>query len=414
MASVPSGGSLAAASPGAASLATDSQFIARLVIYSFSLRLVIVLLLQATDAIYILRLSPDSERYHRVGIEIATQMAMGSWNSMGWIDNGWFQFTGLIYYLIGPIDWAMQLINISLGVAIIPLGYRIFSQCTDDVIAARFYAILLAFFPSLVYWSCLMLKDAVSTLAVVLVVFSVFEMRIRPAFRLAFPFATGLLILLGTREYLFTVLILLTPPALLLFPLLRKQSTPLVLILAIMAAGAFPMLLGQGFFASDYLLHSRYFDLEYINRTRIAMGDHGSGALFAQDNVHVWGESVAGDIEAVLVTLSAILMPVNPFALASVRQLIAVPFVVIMVASLWPMARGVMYGWRIRQLSTPIGVITGGVLAVYVGGTTNAGALFRWTTQLMPFLLMAVAAGLFYRTDRLGYRLGVRVVALVP
>ena len=392
---------------------SDREFVTKLVAYAFALRLALVVLLQATDAITLLRLSPDSQRYHRVGIEIAAQMANGQWYWGEWIDNGWFQFTGLVYYLFGPHDLMMQIINISLGVAIIPYVYRIFSQCTDDIIATRFYAILVAFFPSLVYWSCLMLKDAVSTLAVVFVVYSIFEMRIRPRLRLGLYYAVGLLILLGTREYLFSVLLILTPPALLLFPLLRNQSTPLALLVAILAAGFFPVLLGQGFFASEYLLHSRYFDLEYINRTRIAMGDHGSGALFDQGEVHVWGESVASDLEAVFVTLSAVLMPVNPFALASVRQIIALPFALFMLAMILPLARGILYGWRIRRLATPIGVITAGMLAVYVGGTTNAGALFRWTTQLMPFLLMAVAAGLFYRSDRLGYRLGVRVAGLL-
>jgi len=387
---------------------TDRQFIWRLVLVAWLFRLAIVIVLQATDAIFILRLSPDSERYHREGILVAEQMALGNFNWPAWIDDAWFQFTGLIYWLIGPYDWIIQLINITFGALIVVPLYHVFRYMTDDVVTQRFYALLVAFFPSLVYWSVLMLKDPASTLAMAMVVYAVFTMRIRFTLLAVLCYVAGMLIFLGTRTYLFFVIGMLTAPALLIFPYRPEQHTFRILILAVLA-GFLPMLLGFGYFGVNYITESKYFDLDYINHVRRAMGDHGSGAIFDQEDVHVWGKSVTGDIVAAIQTVFAVFVPVNPFDVGSTRQLIALPFVLVMMYLMWPMMRGVRYAWRIRQLSAPVAILTVGVLAVYVSGTTNVGALFRWTTQIMPLFLMPIAIGFFYRPQSFTHRIGWRL-----
>jgi hypothetical protein len=59
--------------------------------------------------------------------------------------------------------------------------------------------------------------------------------------------------------------------------------------------------------------------------------------------------------------------------------------------------RGVRYLWAQRRLTAPIMVIASGVLAVYIGGTSNTGALFRWTAQVMPYFLLAISFAAFAR-----------------
>ena len=86
---------------------TDRQFLTRVVLSTWLLRLAIVVILQMTDAVFILRLSPDSERYHRFGVVIAQEMRYGNYNWPNWVENGWFQFTGLVYLIVGPLDWAI-------------------------------------------------------------------------------------------------------------------------------------------------------------------------------------------------------------------------------------------------------------------------------------------------------------------
>ena len=377
-------------------LSSDRSFLWRLCISAWLVRFVIIVAYALTDAIGILRLSPDSERYHREGIQIMNLMSYGDFNWPNWLDNGWFQFTGLVYYLITPSSFIMQLFNITVGtLTIIPL-FLMVRQMTNDVRVQRFFAILIAFFPSLVYWSTLMLKDPISILAIALITYGVFTLRLRMRWSALMLLVLGLAILAGTRTYLFVVLTMVIPAAFLLFPVGRSVIPWRALAVPVLI-GALPMLIGYGYFASGAFEKSVFFDLDYINHVRVKMGDHGGGAIFNEGGVHVWGDSLLSDIWAALVTVFTIFIPVNPFAMSGVRQFIALPFVGIMIYLAVPLYSGGLALWRARRLTIPIIIITGAVLVVYVGGTTNAGALFRWTTQIMPYFLIAIALATFQR-----------------
>lgn len=393
------------------SVSSDRSFLWRVVSLAWLLRLAIVVVYALTDAIYKLRLSPDSERYHREGIESMNAMAFGDFAYKPWIDDGWFQFTGLVYHLITPQALVMQLINITLGAALVLPVFGIVRNITNDVFAQRFAAILTAFFPSIVYWSTLMLKDPASTLAIALIIYGVVELRRRWTVWPLAAIVAGLLVLVGVRLYLFTVLIIIIPAAFMLF---RPNGSAMNLrtLLIPAALGALPLVFGYGYFASGEIRESIYFDLDYINHVRVAMGDHGTGALFEHGEVHRWGSSIWGDLRAIALTLFSVFIPVNPLEASSARQLIAVPFVLIMAYFVYPLALGGMEMWRARRRAWPVLLIAGVVLGVYIGGTTNAGALFRWTTQIMPYFLMAIALVAFRKPRSLLSRFGQRAVLL--
>ncbi len=396
--------------PYTLSVSPDRNFLWRVVLAGWLLRFTIIVVYALTDAINKLRLSPDSARYHREGIESMNAMAYGDFALKPWVDHGWFQFTGLVYYLIAPEPFILQLINITLGAVLVLPIFGIIKNITDDVRVQRFAAVLIAFFPSIVYWSTLMLKDPSSILAIALVIYGVVALRRRFGWLPLAAIVAGLLILVGVRTYLFTVLIIVIPAAFMLFPASGSMRLRTFLIPAVI--GALPLMLGYGYFASGELKDSIYFDLDYINQVRVAMGDHGSGALFAHGDVHVWGVSFWDDVRAAAFTLFSVFIPVNPLEAASARQLIAVPFVLIMGYLLYPLALGGLEMWRARRRTWPVILIAGTVLAVYVGGTTNAGALFRWTTQIMPYFLMAIALIAFKRPRSFLARFGSRVALM--
>lgn len=392
-------------------LSSDRAFLWRLCISAWLVRFVIIVAYALTDAIGILRLSPDSERYHREGIQIMNQMSYGDFNWPNWIDNGWFQFTGLVYYLLAPSPFIMQIFNITVGtLTIIPL-FLIVRQLTNDVRVQRFYAILAAFFPSLIYWSTFMLKDPISILAIALITYGVFTLRLRMRWSALMLLVLGLAILAGTRTYLFVVLTMVMPAAFLLFPVGRSMIPWRALAMPVLI-GVLPMLIGYGYFASGAFEQSIFFDLDYINHLRVKMGDHGGSAIFNEGGVHIWGANLLSDIWAALITVFTIFIPVNPFAMNGVRQFIALPFVGIMIYLAGPLFSGGLAVWRARRLAIPVIIITGTVLAVYVGGTTNAGALFRWTTQIMPYFLMAIAMAAFRRESSILARLADRLVVV--
>lgn len=130
---------------------TSRNFTQKLFFGGFAVRLGIVMIFVATGAIRTLHLSPDSLRYHREGVVIAGQMAAGNFNWPNWIDNAWFQFTGLIYHLFAPEPFLIQLINITFGALTPILVYHLVVSVYENEQCARWTAILTAFFPSFIY-----------------------------------------------------------------------------------------------------------------------------------------------------------------------------------------------------------------------------------------------------------------------
>lgn len=153
------------------------RFLLRVFVGGWLVRAIGVAIIAMTDAIRQLSLSPDSLRYHREGMAIAEQMRDGFFNAPNWIDNGWFQFTGLVYWLLGPEPVYIQLINITLGALTPLIVFRIALAVYRVEKLARVVALLIAFLPSFVYWSCLMLKDPLSIFSISLLVLAVVRLR---------------------------------------------------------------------------------------------------------------------------------------------------------------------------------------------------------------------------------------------
>jgi hypothetical protein len=371
------------------------RFLLRVFAGAWIVRAIVVAIIALTDAIRSLSLSPDSLRYHREGLAIAEQMRDGFFNAPNWIDNGWFQFTGLVYYLFGPEPVYIQLVNITLG-ALTPLVvFRIVLAVYRVEKLARVVALLVAFFPSFVYWSCLMLKDPLSIFSISLLVLAV--VRLREGFRLM-PLITmplALLALLGIREYLFFVCLFLIVASYL--PVEGRRTVPLLLTMAslVLLMGAVTYFAGFGVLGSDYIRQSHYFDIEYINQSRINIS-HGSGAFFDAPETAVWGESFASSARAALAALYFFFVSIDLSQIGSLRQLMALPEILVILCLLPSLARGLRYSWmHERQASLPLAVFAFGLLVVYGSAATNMGAMFRWRMQALPLLLTFMVYGVF-------------------
>ncbi|HSX59231.1 MAG TPA: hypothetical protein VLF18_03425 [Tahibacter sp.] len=371
------------------------RFLLRLFVGGFLVRAVGVLVIGLTDAIRQLNLSPDSLRYHREGMAIAEQMRDGFFNAPNWIDNGWFQFTGLVYYLFGPNPVYIQLVNIALG-ALAPLVvFRLVLAVYRVDTIARVVALLVAFFPSFVYWSCLMLKDPLSIFSISLLALAV--VRLRDGFGPAplIAMTLSLLALLGIREYLFFVCLFLIAAS--YFPVEGRRTVPLLLTLSgvVVLLGTATWFAGFGVLGADYIRQSHYFDLEYINQSRIAIS-HGSGAFFAAPETAVWGQDVASTARAALAAVYFFFVSIDLTQIGSARQLMALPEILVILCLLPSLVRGLRASWHhARQQSLPVAVFAFGLLIVYGSAATNMGAMFRWRMQALPFLLTFMVYGVF-------------------
>ncbi|MBN8739004.1 MAG: hypothetical protein BGP24_10425 [Lysobacterales bacterium 69-70] len=371
------------------------RFLLRVFVGGLLVRAAGVILITLTDAIRQLSLSPDSLRYHREGVAIAAQMHEGFFNAPNWIDNGWFQFTGLVYWLLGPEPLYIQSVNILLGALTPLIVFRIVLAVYRVEKLARVVTLLIAFFPSFVYWSCLMLKDPASIFSVSLLVLSV--VRLREGFRAGAlaGMAAALLILLGLREYLFFVCLFLVLAC--YIPVEGRRTAPLLATLAglVVLIGAATWFAGFGVFGADYIRQSHYFDLDYINQSRINIS-HGSGAFFAAPETAVWGQDLGSTLRAAVAALYFFFVSVDLTQIGSQRQLMALPEILVILCLLPSLVRGLRYSWQhARQASLPLAVFAFGLLAVYGSAATNMGAMFRWRMQALPLLLTFMVYGVF-------------------
>jgi len=375
--------------------AAARRFLWRLFAGAFVVRLIGVLLISVTDAIRSLSLSPDSLRYHEEALAIAEEMRGGFFNAPNWIDNGWFQFTGLVYYVLGPDPLYIQLVNILLG-ALTPLVvFRLVLEVYGVEKLARVTALLVGFFPSFIYWSCLMLKDPLSIFSVSLLVLAIVNLRRSFSAGTLAVMAFCLLMLLGVREYLFFVSVFLIVVS--YIPVEGRRTIPLLATMTGVVAliGVTTYAAGFGVFGLDYIRQSHYFDLEYINQSRINIS-HGTGAFFDAPEDAVWGESAGSTFRALAAAIYFFFVSIDLTQIGSLRQLMALPEVLMFLLLLPSLARGLRYSWHhARQAALPLAVFAFGLLAVYGSAATNMGAMFRWRMQALPLLLTFMVCGAF-------------------
>ena len=80
------------------------------------------------------------------------------------------------------------------------------------------------------------------------------------------------------------------------------------------------------------------------------------------------------------------------------RQLFALPEMLLLLYAFPSLIRGVKNTWRKhKDTAFPVLVFAFGVMAVYTTATTNAGAMFRWRMQGLPFFLMVGSYGIYLK-----------------
>lgn len=350
-------------------------------------------------------ISRDSLKYHTTGIRIAEQMQGGDFNWPNWIDNGWYQFTGLVYYLFGNQAILMQLLNVTLGAATGLLAYRITLEVYDREDVARFAGYLTAFFPSFIYYSLLPLKDTVSLFSLLLLVLA--TVRIRSKFHLKYLCCqvVALLLVLGLRDYLFFVcmsFVLLSMAPVTRFRTARYLALSVGLVLFL---GSLAYALGFGFLGIDFLQSAKYFDVEYINYTRSAL-NRGHGGFYDSPGAGQWGQGIFSDILTALTGVYFFFFSIDPTDVGRARQLFALPEMLLVFLALPALIRGVMLTWKEhRQKALPVMIFAFGVMAVYSSATTNMGAMFRWRMQALPFFLVMLGYGVYRRKKGVLFRL---------
>ena len=379
--------------------------ISKWVMIAFLIRLALMLVIHFSGAEKSMRLTKDAFLYDEVGLAISEYYVSGgstAWPSRvkGVVDFGWEHFIGLVYYLFGYEPLLIKFVCVCAG-AMVPLVHcRTALIVSNDTRIGLAVLIISAFFPTQVYYSALMVRDSVSALSVSLLFLGIAQFIRKTTSWWWITFLVGFLVLISLRSYLASVLVVVIPVSFLVTAIFSVQGRGraiggiAVIGLAVAAATVVVPALVDTELQNYVELDTQFTDLDYINKVRTKM-NRGSGAMYADGSVTQVGTSLVDTATSFLIGLYFFFFSVNPGQLGSIRQIMALPEVMLVMVGMWYGTIGAWVLWKERRdvflpLILPTLVMTLG----YSAATTNGGPLMRWRMQLLGVYLVVAATGL--------------------
>ncbi|MDP3938255.1 MAG: glycosyltransferase family 39 protein, partial [Deltaproteobacteria bacterium] len=345
----------------------DVQFLCAIFLLGITLRCIIALvnhyLLPAGS------FALDDGRYNEVG-----QQLVSYWKGTGgypvYIAHsdqvGWFYVNGAIYWLWGFVPLVPAFLNCVIG----PLcSLYVFYLCREvfDRPTAVWASLFAMFFPSLMLWSSINLKDALTTFAIVMVLWHTLMLQRHMSLG-RFAVLLGFMTLLGTlRSYLFV----LTGVSLVGSLMLGRLGVSFRgLALALLLMLGFVGLYQEYGFGSDIVENQ---GLATVNEMREGMASGGS----AYGMEHEIASPIAA-IAYLPIGLSYFLLAPAPWQIFNLRQALTFPEMLLWYCLLPAIWQGIRYALRtnFRAAATLLSFAT--VLTVaYAMVETNLGTAYR-------------------------------------
>jgi hypothetical protein len=321
-----------------------------------------------------------------------------------WVDEAWKELFGLVYYLLGPQMIYIIFLNALLSGAGAVLVYWISTVAFDDDVVAHLAAYLWALFPSVVYYTALPLKEAAAVFALLSICWGI-ERLLAGNRRGNYQWiAMGLLIMVGLRLYLVPLLSACVVLSL-LFARVRKQGGSFLHILFLsVAAGLFCILLvrSYGVDLTEYQAFE-YYDVETVNEVRMRL-TRGNARMFEHGSESLYGENWLDNTIKVLKGVFFFFFSLDVTSINRQRQLAALPEMAFFLYCVPYLISSIRHGFQHRAAKIfPLVIIALCIIAVYGSAATNAGAMYRWRVQALPFLIMLIVYGAAVRRRGLLY-----------
>ena len=363
-----------------------SQSVRRLFWVGLLLRAALALFIHffvANDDVF----APDQKGYHVVGkfladlwgqeVHIVTSTVLPDG------PKGYFYIVAVLYYLIGPYSLVPKLLNCLIGALTIPVAYDLALRMGTSVAAAVRAAKLVTWFPSLILWSSLNIRDAWIIFLITLMCRQAVILQSRFSLTALAGLVGGLLALVQFRAYL---LFAIGAPILLSFLAQRTRNLFRSLVVGSIVAAAV-IYADQAAGAGRRV---RFVDFEELQEIRY-WNTVGASSKFEQVDISTPGKALLFLPRG----LALFLLAPFPWMLGSVRQALAVPETLFFYWLIPWMIRGIRRLSR-DHLATSLSaiLITAGLTLGYALGEGNAGTAYRHRAQLLSFFLIFAATGL--------------------
>jgi 4-amino-4-deoxy-L-arabinose transferase-like glycosyltransferase len=310
---------------------------------------------------------------------------MGADKGGGW---GMLYLVAVIYGLVGRNMLAVQFFNAVLGAVTAPIIYL----CTQHVIGnsrvARIACLFVAFYPSLVLWSSQALKDGPIVFLIALSMLAALELgeRFRPKHFILL--ICSLFALLSMRFYIFYMMVGAIGGAFLIGMRAVTTQSFIRQMIIIIGVGLALTFMGVGRYAG--IQFETYGSLEAVQRSRLDQAQTGKSGF----DVDVDVTTTSGALSALPIGLLYLLFAPFPWQLASLRQSITLPEMIVWWASFPLLVLGLWYTLKYRlRPASPILIFTPMLTLAYSLFQGNVGTAYRQRSQLLIFYFIFVAVG---------------------
>ena len=319
------------------------------------------------------------DAYHSARYAGFIKSGAGAW--------GMLYVVAAVYAVIGENLYAIQLINASVGAATAIVVYYVAQTLFNNIRVSRLAAFLVAFFPSLILWTSQALKDGLIILALALAMLATLRLMEKITVGYVLVLTVCLLGLLSLRFYIFYMMVAAVAGSFFIGMKAINTQGFIQRFMAIAVMGLAFTWFGVLRYAGTQF--DRYANLKTIQMSRTDQAAAGSG--FGQD---VDVSTTEGALTAIPIGLVYLLFAPFPWDMATLRQSITLPEMLVWWAAFPLLVLGLYFGLRhrLRQVA-PIVIFTTMLTIAYSVFQGNVGTAYRQRSQLLVFYFIFVAVG---------------------
>ncbi|HEX8737354.1 MAG TPA: hypothetical protein VF721_18620 [Pyrinomonadaceae bacterium] len=340
-------------------------------------------------------LGGDSRTYDQLGYTL-----LQVWNGNIPLDNeyarratkiggsGWgmYYLVASIYFFFGRNPLAAQMFSSVIGAATAPAAYICSYRIFHNKRVAKASALIIALFPSLILWSCQLLKDGFIIFLLIVTMALVMQLQEKFDYISLALLILSLFGILALRFYIFYMVAIAVVGS---FVIGLSNSAQAIVrrTLVIMFIGLGLTYLGVLQTANQDV--EQYGNLESVQRSRQNLAEAGSG--FGED---VDVSTTAGAIAAIPIGFLYLMLAPFPWQIGNFRQAITLPEQILWWCSIPFLFGGLWYTIKHRlRNAIAILIFTVMLTLAYSIFQGNVGTAYRQRAQIQVFLFIFIAAG---------------------
>jgi hypothetical protein len=333
-------------------------------------------------------LAPDTEYYTEFGMGVARV-----WTATGGVSNmnslwgsdqlRFVLLNSVVHYIFGHGRLIMLMLSSAAGAWTVLLSWRIANHFCDAAAAYR-VVLLTAFFPSLVVWSALTLRDPYMVLAVSGAIWATIQLKEAIDSAAVMRLLMWCVVIGIFRDYMLLLVGCAAAVAFAGGARVHLGRDIVVGGIAVIAIATIVLKLGLG---DDYLLELNF---ESVKGMRSALLWKANSAYMVEANPG----SLSGALKVLPVGVFYFLYGPLPWRAEGLLQALTVPEVLFWYWLTPKIVRGIRHGWRTNLPATWSMMVSATVLILAYGLVSgNVGTAYRHRAQVLPILLVFAGTG---------------------